>query len=137
MQSRIFYAKDILKIALPIILGNIGFILIGVGDVIVAGRHSTDTLAAISIATAITNCLMIFGIGILGSISAVLSNYRGEGREIEKYFYPAIRFSIILALIISFIILTIYFITIICIFVFFTVSTIVFIFYVHNSLSLN
>ena len=105
MQSRNFYAKDILKIAFPIILGNLGFILIGVGDVIVAGRHSTDTLAAISLATAITNCLMIFGIGILGSISAILSNYRGEGREIEKYFYPAMRFALILALIICFSIL--------------------------------
>ena len=105
MQSRNFYAKDILKIALPIILGNLGFILIGVGDVVVAGRHSTVTLAAISLATAITNCLMILGIGILGSISAILSNYRGEGREIEKYFYPALRFGIILATIICFLIL--------------------------------
>lgn len=100
MQSRNFFIRDLLKIAFPIIMGNLGFILIGVGDVVVAGRHSTDTLAAISLATAITNCLMIFGIGILGSISAILSNYRGEGREIEKYFYPALRFALILALII-------------------------------------
>ena len=28
------YAKDILKIAFPIMLGNIGFIMIGVGDVV-------------------------------------------------------------------------------------------------------
>ena len=58
------YAKDLLKIALPIILGNLGFIMIGVGDVIVAGRHSTNTLAAISLATAIINCITIMGIGI-------------------------------------------------------------------------
>ena len=49
------YIKDLLQIAGPIIMGNLGFILIGVGDVIVAGRHSTDTLAAISLATAIIN----------------------------------------------------------------------------------
>jgi len=97
MQSRFFYAKDILKLAIPIIYGNIGFIMIGVGDVVVAGRHSTDTLAAISIATAITNCIMIFGIGILCTISAILSNYRGEGRSVEKYFYPSLKFSLILS----------------------------------------
>jgi len=97
MQSRLFYAKDILKIAIPIIYGNLGFILIGVGDVIVAGRHSTDTLAAISLATAITNCIMIFGIGILATISAILSNYRGEGRNIEKYFYPSLKFALLLS----------------------------------------
>ena len=82
-----FYARDILNIALPIIMGNLGFILIGVGDVIVAGRHSTDTLAAVSLATAIINCIMMFGIGILVSISPILSNYRGEGNQAEKYFY--------------------------------------------------
>ena len=87
MLVRSFYIKDITNIAGPIILGNLGFILIGVGDVIVAGRHSTDTLAAVSLATAIINCIMIFGNGILGSISAILSNYRGAGKEAEKYFF--------------------------------------------------
>ncbi len=82
-------------------MGNLGFILIGVGDVIVAGRHSTDTLAAVSIATAIINCLMIFGIGILTSISPILSNYRGEGKPAEKFFYPSLKFASILSVIIS------------------------------------
>lgn len=105
MSIKTFYARDILNIAGPIILGNLGFILIGVGDVIVAGRHSTDTLAAISLATAIINCIMMFGIGILTSISAILSNYRGEGKEVEKYFYPSLKFSLGLALITSVLIL--------------------------------
>lgn len=105
MQSRLFYARDILKIAIPIIYGNIGFIMIGVGDVIVAGRHSTETLAAISIATAITNCIMIFGIGILCTISAILSNYRGEGKTVENYFYPSLKFASLLSLIVCIIII--------------------------------
>ena len=89
MLVRNFYIKDILNIAFPIMLGNLGFILIGVGDVIVAGRHSTETLASVSIATAIINCIVMIGIGILSSLSAILSNYRGEGKSAEKYFYPA------------------------------------------------
>lgn len=105
MFSRFFYVKDILKMALPIIFGNLGFILISVGDVVIAGRHSTDTLAAISLATAITNCIIIFGIGILCTISALLSNYRGEGREVEKYFYPSLKFTLGLAFVICFVIL--------------------------------
>ena len=99
------YAQDLLRIAGPIMMGNLGFIMIGVGDVIVAGRHSTDTLAAISIATAITNTIMMLGIGILVSISAVLSNYRGEGRDIQKYFYSSLKFGMLLALFMCFIIL--------------------------------
>ena len=67
------YAKELLNIALPIIMGNLGFILIGAGDVLIAGHHSTDTLAAISIATAITNCIQTFGIGLISSVSPLLS----------------------------------------------------------------
>lgn len=101
MQSRNSYFKDILKIAGPIILGNIGFIMIGVGDVIVAGRHSTETLAAISISNAITSCIMMFGIGLLVSVSAILSNYRGAGKDITQYFYPSLKFSMYLSCLIA------------------------------------
>ena len=96
-----YYIKELLTIAAPIIMGNLGFILIGVGDVVIAGRHSTDTFAAISIATAIVNCILTFGFGLISSISPLLSNYRGEKKAIKKYFYPSIRFSMLLALITS------------------------------------
>lgn len=95
-----YYAKELLNIALPIIMGNLGFILIGAGDVLVAGHHSTDTLAAISIATAITNCIQTFGVGLISSVSPLLSNFRGEKKSAKKYFYPTIRFAMILAFII-------------------------------------
>ena len=94
------YAKELLNIALPIIMGNLGFILIGAGDVLIAGRHSTDTLAAISIPTAITNCIQTFGIGLIVSVSPVLSNYRGERKDAKKYFYPTLRFSMLMGLIV-------------------------------------
>ena len=94
-----YYVKELLNIALPIILGNLGFILIGAGDVLIAGRHSTDTLAAISIATAISNCIMTFGIGLIASVSPILSNYRGEKKSAKKYFFPTIRFAMVLAVI--------------------------------------
>ena len=99
------YARELLNIALPIIMGNLGFILIGAGDVLIAGRHSTDTLAAISIATAITNCIQTFGIGLIASVSPLLSNYRGERKSAKKYFYPTIRFSMLLGIIIMFAVL--------------------------------
>ena len=100
-----YYIRELLKISAPIILGNIGFILIGIGDVVIAGRHSTDTFAAISIATAILNCIFTFGIGLISSISPYLSNLRGEGKTVKRYFYPSIRFSMTLALVTSVLIL--------------------------------
>lgn len=100
-----YYAKELLNIALPIIMGNLGFILIGAGDVLVAGHHSTDTLAAISIATAITNCIQTFGIGLIASVSPLLSNFRGEKKSAKKYFFPTIRFSMVLGVIVMFAVL--------------------------------
>lgn len=105
LKDKLFYIKNLLQIAFPIILGNVGFIMIGVGDVVVAGRHSTDTLAAVSLATAIINCITIMGIGVLGSISPILSNYRGAGKEPEKYFYPSLKFALIVSVIMSSVIL--------------------------------
>ena len=99
------YIKELLNIALPIIMGNLGFILIGAGDILIAGRHSTDTLAAISIATAITNCIQTFGIGLIVSISPLLSNYRGENKSAKKYFYPTLRFSMFLAFLVMLVVL--------------------------------
>lgn len=99
MFKPIYYIKEILKIAFPIILGNLGFILIGIGDIIVAGRHSTDTFAAISIAAAFVNCIMTIAIGLTASISPLLSNYKGEGKQIKRYFYPSIKFALFWALV--------------------------------------
>jgi MATE family multidrug resistance protein len=100
-----YYIKELLNISGPIIMGNLGFVLIGLGDVVVAGRHSTDTFASISIACAIMNCLLTFGIGLIASISPLLSNYRGEKRAVKRYFYPSIRFSMVLAILTTLLIL--------------------------------
>ncbi|MDR1168902.1 MAG: MATE family efflux transporter [Heliobacteriaceae bacterium] len=102
-----YYAKELLSIALSIIMGNLGFILIGAGDVLIAGRHSTDTLAAVGIATAILNCLIIFGIGLISSITPILSNIRGEGQSAAKYFYPTLRFAFFISVIIMIAILAV------------------------------
>ena len=99
------YAKELLNIALPIIMGNLGFILIGAGDVLIAGRHSTDTLAAISIANAISSCILSFGVSLVAAVSPVISNFRGEKKAAKKYFYPTIRFAMIMAFIMMLVIL--------------------------------
>lgn len=100
-QAVKYYVKELLTIAVPIIMGNLGFILIGLGDVVVAGRHSTDTFAVISIANAIINCVLTFGIGLISGISPLLSNYRGERKPVKRYFCPSVRFAMLLAVIIS------------------------------------
>lgn len=88
------YIKELFSLAFPMIVGNLGIVLIGAGDVFVAARHSTDTLAAISIGNSIIGCVFLFGMGLLASISPLLSNFRGEKSNIKKYFLPTIYYSI-------------------------------------------
>lgn len=92
------YIKELFALAMPMIMGNLGMILIGAGDVFVAARYSTSTLASISIANSIISTIFLFGIGLLVSVSPLLSNFRGEKNEIKKYFLPTINFSMFLAL---------------------------------------
>lgn len=72
------YISELVTLSIPIFLGNVGNLLVSAGDVIVAGRHSTITLAAISIATAIFMTFLIAGVGFLSSISPVVANRRGK-----------------------------------------------------------
>lgn len=96
------YLSELFKLALPIIMGNLGIILLGAADCFVAGRYSTSALAAISIATSIHATLMMFGIGLSASISPLLSNKRGEKIPTKRYFYPTIRFALVTGVLLMF-----------------------------------
>ena len=79
------YFSGILTLSIPLIVGNIAHMMIGAVDVLVASRHGTDTLAAISISNAILASLFIIGIGLMAGITPVISNYLGEGQQSKKY----------------------------------------------------
>lgn len=91
------YIKELFNLAMPMIMGNLGIILIGAADVFVAARYSTDALASISIANSIISTIFMFGIGLLVSISPLLSNFRGERSNAKKYFLPTINFAMIIS----------------------------------------
>ena len=97
------YLKNLLVLAMPMIVGNLGQMLIGAVDVFVASKHSLDTLSAISIANAIAFCIYIVGIGIMSAISIVLSNYRGNRKPTKKYLFSVVNFSLLLAMIFFFV----------------------------------
>lgn len=93
------YIKDLLGLSIPMIIGNLGTMLIGVEDVFVAARHSTQTLAAISVATAIFMSIFICGIGFLISISPVISNRRGARQRTKNLFVMSIIYALILSIV--------------------------------------
>lgn len=100
------YIKELFTLALPIIMGNLGMILLGAIDCFVGGRFSTEALAAISISTSIHATIMMFGVGLMVSISPLLSNKRGEKIGTKKYFYPTLRFAFFMGIVMMFVTLS-------------------------------
>ena len=95
------YAKELINLAAPLVMGHLGIILIGAGDVLIAARYSTETLAATSIANSIISCIFMIGVGFFVSISPIISNIRGARKPAKKYFMPTVKFSICEALVVA------------------------------------
>lgn len=91
------YFTDILILAIPILIGELGHNLIGATDVLVVARYSIDSLAAISIANSIIFSIFIFGLGVVLAVSIILPNLRGTKQKIKKYLPSTLTFSVILA----------------------------------------
>ena len=93
------YITDLISLSIPLIIGNLGQILIGATDVFIAAKHSTNTLAAISIANSIIFCILAVGLGLMSAISIVLSNYRGNRKPTKRFLISSINYSLILSVI--------------------------------------
>ncbi|MDD4974231.1 MAG: MATE family efflux transporter [Bacteriovorax sp.] len=73
--------KEIFLFALPIITGQIGQMLFGVGDIIVAGHYSALAVSAIGVAAAIFAPFLMVGIGILLCTGPITSEKKGRGES--------------------------------------------------------
>lgn len=92
---------ELLKFSLPIILGQIGLMLIGTGDMIIAGRYSRECLAAIGLAISIANPIQISLLGLQFSISPLLAQKRGQGEKIDRYFWTVLIYSLLISILSS------------------------------------
>jgi MATE family multidrug resistance protein len=68
-------------LAAPLIVGHVSTGLIGFVDAIIAGRHSTQTLAAVSIGTALFWMPLMVPMGTLIALPAAVSQDDGAGRH--------------------------------------------------------
>jgi MATE family multidrug resistance protein len=87
--------KQLLILSWPIILGQVGLMLISVGDVYVATKFSVTLVAAIGVANGLVNPLMLFGVGLMFGISPTLSYERGQGRSTEESLSSIVVYSLV------------------------------------------
>src|SRR5687768_1204387 len=69
------------RLAAPLVVGHLATGLIGFVDALIAGRHGTATLAAVSIGTAMFWLPVMIPMGTLMALPAAVSRLDGEGRR--------------------------------------------------------
>lgn len=72
------HLRENLKLAVPVMLSNLGHVLMGVSDSIMVGHVSSVSLAAAGLATVAFNVLLLFGIGVSYAITPLVANADGE-----------------------------------------------------------
>ncbi|MFC5051731.1 MATE family efflux transporter [Rubritalea spongiae] len=71
--------KSIFTLAVPLVIGQLGQMLLGVVDTIMVGKVGVLDLAALSFANSLWIVPFVFGIGVLTCVSIHTSSARGKG----------------------------------------------------------
>jgi MATE family multidrug resistance protein len=100
------YFKQILKLSYPIIIGQLGIVLMGVADIVMIGKLDAVNLAAASLANSVYFFICILGIGTLTAVSPLVAKSKGAGHpnQCAILFRQSIWAAIILGVFISFVV---------------------------------
>ncbi len=101
MKAKLITLKTILLFSLPIITGQVGQMLFGVGDIIVAGHYSSLAVASIGVAAMIFAPFLMVGIGVLLCTGPLASQIKGEGGEDATFLGNAYYVCFILSLVLT------------------------------------
>ncbi len=99
------FALRLLKLSIPIIIGQMGQMLISAGDVYIATMYSTKTVASIGVANGFINPFFLFGIGLMMGVSPVLARRRGKGAKDQMNLVPIIFYALLVGGLISMLLL--------------------------------
>ena len=73
--------KTLLKLGLPIVIGQLGMIILGFTDTLMIGHHSTEELAAASFVNNMFNLVIIFATGFSYGLTPIVGSLFGKGEN--------------------------------------------------------
>ncbi|HVE16349.1 MAG TPA: MATE family efflux transporter [Chthoniobacterales bacterium] len=88
--------RKTLALAAPIIAGQLGQMLMGWADTLMVGRVGVTSLAACAFANTVLAVALVFGFGILTSVSVRTSQTFGAGRSTGKVYRAALTLGVLL-----------------------------------------
>lgn len=102
---------SLLKLALPIIIGQLGGIITGLADTIMVGQHSTDELAAASFVNNVLNAFIIFGTGYSFALTPLVGENLAKNKRyvVSAWLKNGIVANMILSLILMAVLVVVYF----------------------------
>lgn len=75
--------KDLLKLGMPLVIGQLGMIIIGFADTLMIGHHKTLELAAASFVNSMVNLTIIFGTGFAYGLTPIVGSLFGQGKKAD------------------------------------------------------
>jgi MATE family multidrug resistance protein len=96
MQAILRESRATLLLAIPITIGQLSQMLMGITDSVMVGRIGTVSLAASAFGAGVFNVFFIVGVGLLAPVAVFASRSRGAGRHDEAGEY--LRHGLLLAL---------------------------------------
>lgn len=73
--------KALFKLGLPIVIGQLGMIILGFADTLMIGHHSTEDLAAASFVNNMFNLVIIFATGFSYGLTPIVGSLFGSGEH--------------------------------------------------------
>ncbi len=70
-----------IKLAVPVMVGQLGHVMVGVADSIMVGQLGTLPLAAVALGNSIFAIFMVFGLGVTFGITPLVANADGMGKK--------------------------------------------------------
>lgn len=103
--------KSLLRLAVPIIIGQLGAIITGLADTIMVGQHSTDELAASSFVNNVLNTFIIFGTGFSFALTPLVGENLARDKKyvVSAWLKNGIAANLILSVVLTAILTLLYF----------------------------
>lgn len=80
-QKFIPHIKPSFQLAYPVMLSQLGHVMMGVTDSIMVGHVGAESLAAASLANVVFNVLLLFGIGVSYAMTPIIASAQGEHND--------------------------------------------------------
>lgn len=77
------YYRDLIKLGIPIIIGQLGTIVLGFADTLMIGHHGTQDLAAAGLVNNVFNLVLLFYLGFSYGLIPLVGNLYGRGKHQE------------------------------------------------------